>query len=284
MINLDESLNTDDAEKLLSNELWIFDGDGVLYQEGEVLSGAKELLVLLRELGKKIALVTNNSTKTVEQYEHKLQEMGMEIEKEAIFTSAYVAVEAVMPIKTAYVLGTEGIRDACRKAGIEIVNEREDALGHEADVVFVGMDTELTYKRLAGAALAISKGALFVATNPDKSFPTPMGQTPGAGAIMAAVETTVGRPANLIAGKPEPLIFEKTLQAMNCEASQAIMVGDRYETDILGGKCMEIDTLLMRTGIGTGYAMDEIESWHTMHGAPTYVSSSLQRIVELLEG
>jgi len=150
---------------------------------------------------------------------------------------------------------------APRGAGVYIVGAPDlaklvlDQAGFHIDAeapqyVVVGLDTEVTYAKLRTAALAIRAGARFVATNLDASLPMEGGELwPGAGAIIGAIATTVGRPPDVVLGKPEPTMFLQALSTLGLPASAVLAVGDRVETDILAGKRAGVPTALVLTGI-----------------------------------
>ena len=122
--------------------------------------------------------------------------------------------------------------------------------GDDVIAVVVGMDWSLTWEKLAEANYALMSGAFFLGTNPDVSFPTERGLAPGNGAILAALETATGRKATIF-GKPEPHLFLEALQRTETPASHTVAIGDRLETDILGGKRAGLPTALILTGVTT---------------------------------
>ena len=260
---------------------WLFDGDGVLYKQSNLLPGAVELINYLQSSGRKVALITNNTTKTTKQYVQKLAEMGLEIPESSIITAAYVTVDRLAPVDSAFVLGADGILDACMQKRIRVVDgfKSDDV----PDVVLVGMDIHLTYERLANAALCIQAGGRFIGTNPDKSFPGENGILPGAGAVIAAVAATVGKDPEMIVGKPSPYMFEAALSVLGAEPSQAIMIGDRFETDIVGAHNAGIPSVLVRTGIGAGYSIEELDRIALDERGPYLIADSLVDLLELLK-
>ena len=117
-----------------------------------------------------------------------------------------------------------------------------------ADYVVAGHDTGLTWRKLADATLAIRRGATFVGTNPDRTLPTEEGLLPGAGAILAALETASGTPP-LVVGKPEPGIFRQAIARLGVDPEETAMVGDRLDTDIRGGQRAGLMTIALRSGV-----------------------------------
>ncbi len=221
----------------------IIDMDGVLYRGNEVIEGAGEFIALLQREGVPFLLLTNNSTRTPDQYVEKLAEMGIAVEEGDILTSAQATalyMERIAPPRTrVYAIGQEGLQAALR--------EKYTIVEGGASFVVVGMDTELTYEKLKIATLLIRSGAKFVATNPDRTLPTEEGLIPGSGAILAALEAATGV-APFVVGKPEPAIFDLALARMGVGREGAAVIGDRLETDILGGQRAGLITILVLSG------------------------------------
>lgn len=225
----------------------ILDMDGVLWRGDEVLPGVIDFFAFCQRERIAFAFATNNSTKTVEMYTQRLNTIGIPARPEQVVTSAVATAEYVArhypPETPVYIIGGTGIRQALAAHGF-----REDA--DRAQLVVVGMDTALTYDKLKIAALRIREGAAFIGTNGDRSFPLPEGLAPGAGSILAAIETATDV-TPLVIGKPETTMVEVALRRLGARADETLMVGDRLETDILGGKRAGMLTALVLTGIAT---------------------------------
>lgn len=220
-------------------DAFLFDLDGVVYLGDEPLPHARESLSRLREAGKEIRFLTNDPRPTREEVVRKLVGMGVEAHTEEVVTSGWVTADYLhrAELRTAYVVGSEGLEAEIRRVGIEVL-----ASGRPEAVV-VGADERTTYRHVQRAARLISEGATFVATNPDGSFPTPGGPAPAAGAIAAAVEAACGvRPT--VVGKPYPSMFEAATEGLDAEM-RAVMVGDNSETDVLGAHRYGIAAVLI---------------------------------------
>ena len=267
---------------LAQRRCWLFDGDGVLHQDGRALPGACALIDLLRRRDRRIALITNSSLRTPARIAAELAAMGIGIDAADCFTSATAAVAAAAPLERAMVLGGPAIVAALETAGVEVVPTRPSAAADAVDAVIVGRDTELTYARLCAAVLAIAHGARFIATNPDPALPTERGPLPGAGAIVAAIAAAVGKQPELIAGKPGPALFEQALAAQGAVPADAVMLGDQLETDIAGAHALGIETLLVRTGIARGYSDARIQGFAERHGAPSFLADDLVAVARAL--
>lgn len=206
------------------NRTVICDLDGVVYRGSEALPGAADALERLVESGFRIVFVTNNSSRTESQVADKLETVvGHRPAIDDIVTSARAALALVPEGASCLVVGGEGIREAIDSAGLSVADSAE-----AAGCVIVGLDRGFDYQRMDVAARAIRSGAVFVATNVDPTFPAEDSIMPGAGAIVAALETASGvKP--LVAGKPEKPIRDLIRSR---GVGDAWVIGDRTDTDI----------------------------------------------------
>jgi len=223
----------------------IIDMDGVLYRGNEGIAGAGELIGFLRKQGIGFTLATNNATRTPQQFVDKLARMAVEVYPEEVLTSAlatagYLAGIAPPGAKV-HVVGMDGLRTAIQGAGFRLV---EDG----AEFVAVGMDFAVCYEQLARAALQIRAGAQFVGSNPDLTFPSERGILPGAGSLLAFLEAASGVQP-VIVGKPETTMMEQAMALMGADRATTAVLGDRLETDILGGQRAGMRTILVMSGV-----------------------------------
>ena len=244
--------NANDTDKLRPIENLVIDMDGVLYRGNEAIPGAKEFFTFLRERPIGFILATNNSTRTAQQYVDKLARMGVEVALSEILTSSQATamyLETLAPPRTkVYVIGEEGLETAVRERGYIIS-------GDGAEFVVVGMDRQLTYEKLMVGTLLIRKGAKFIGSNPDTTLPTEEGFIPGTGAVLAALKVSAGV-APTIVGKPECTIFEMALAKMESSKEDTAIVGDRLETDVLGGYNAGLTTILVLSGASNRQDVD----------------------------
>ncbi|MGQ9536979.1 MAG: HAD-IIA family hydrolase [Actinomycetota bacterium] len=229
---------------------FLVDMDGVVYLDQEPVDGAADFVAAVRREGKKLLFLTNNSKFTRAQYREKLAGAGVEASEEEILTSAAATAEFLLENyelegRTAYVIGGRGLEEELAATGLQLLTGEE---AREAGFVVVGWDTELTYDKLRLACLALHRGAVFIGTNPDATFPSPEGLWPGAGAIIAALERAAGREA-LIVGKPNLYMMQVALSRVGETADRTLVIGDRLDTDVLGGWRAGMDTCLVLTGI-----------------------------------
>lgn len=230
----------------------ILDMDGVLYRGNQALPGAGEFIRMLQKKKIPFLLLTNNSTRTPAQYVARLHSMGIEVAEDDILTSSQATalyLEQVVPAGAGvYVIGEEGLHSAVLEKGYRLVDGG-------ADVVVIGLDRHLTYDKLKIATLAIRRGALFIGSNPDKSLPTEEGFHPGAGSMLAAVEAATNVAPTVI-GKPQTAIFDLALAKLGVGKEGTAIVGDRLETDILGGYRANLITILVTSGATTRQDLD----------------------------
>lgn len=225
----------------------LIDMDGVLYRGRTPLPGAADLLDFCRDHGIGYMLVTNNSTLTPAQFRERLLGMGMDVPEELIMTSgvataAYLASIAP-PGTRVNVVGEPALISEIEKRGFVIG-------GRESRYVVCGWDKGINFEKLKTATLAIRDGATFIGTNPDKTYPLENDIIPGAGSIIAAlVAATDVQP--IVVGKPEPLALEQAMRLLGATPADTAVLGDRLETDILGGHRAGTMTILVLTGIAT---------------------------------
>lgn len=231
-------------EALREVQALVIDMDGVLWRGDEPLPGLPGFFELLR--GRPIAfrMATNNASKSPRQYVDKLAGMGVQISSDEILTSAVVTARhmaAVAPGALVYAIG-DGTRQAVLDHGLRLSN------GGQADFVAVGWDPKITYQELSEAALLIRAGARFIGTNPDLTLPTERGLLPGNGAILACLQAAT-EVEPFIIGKPERAMFEAALAVMGTDAARTAVLGDRLETDILGGRNAGLRTIFVLSGV-----------------------------------
>lgn len=229
----------------------ILDLDGVIYRGHTPLPGAAEAAAWLGAHGYRTYYFTNNSTRTRASYVELLASFGIEADPEQIVTSAsltaeYFASNGLLPA-TALVVGEGGLAEELRAAGVRVVRRRG---ARPIDYVVVGMDRRFTYRKLHEAQQAIRAGARFVATNRDATYPIEDNVIPGGGSIVAAVATAAEQEPLLI-GKPSPRAAQLIVRHAGVQPQQALMVGDRLETDIQMGRAAGLWTCLVLTGIST---------------------------------
>ena len=236
----------------------IIDMDGVVWKADTPIGDLAATFKRIRERGLKFVFATNNSTKTSEQYVKRLAQFGVDVEPWQVITSSQAAAHAVahkFPAGTkVFMVGEDGLRVPLEEMGFEVVSIDN---APEAQVVVMGIDRDVNFSKLSEATLLVRNGAPFYATNPDKTFPTPRGEIPGAGAWLSVI-TTATNVEPIVAGKPYPFLMELSLEKLGVKKEEALVVGDRLETDIAAGQGAGIPCALVLSGVST---KDDAEKW-----------------------
>jgi 4-nitrophenyl phosphatase len=248
----------------------IIDMDGVLYLGDQPMPCLREFFAFLRQRPIKFILATNNSTRTPQEYVNKLARMGVTVYPEEILVSGQATARFLAreyPCGTrVHVFGMPSLKQAMTDEGFVLADE-------DVQLVVASMDREVTYEKLKRATLLIRSGARFIATNLDPTNPTEEGLLPGTGTMIVALETASGTKAKAI-GKPEPTMYQLAMEQMGASPETTAAIGDRVDTDILGGKRAGLTTICVLSGssdraeaeaMGTDLIFDDIahllETW-----------------------
>ena len=237
-------MNQDLALTLRQKRAFICDMDGVIYHGERILPGARELIAWFRSAGKRFLFLTNSAERSPEELRKKLQRLGIEVTADHLYTSGMATAGFLQSLGepgTAYVIGDPGLVTALREIGFSINEE-------EADYVVVGETEDYSYERVERAVNLVARGAKLIGTNPDISRPTEAGIAPGCAALIAPIELATGRRAYFV-GKPNPLMMRQALHKLGCRAEEALIIGDRMDTDIVAGVETEIETILVLSGV-----------------------------------
>lgn len=236
----------------------IIDMDGVLWRGDAPIGDLPATFDRIRERGLKFVFATNNGTRTSEQYITRLKSFGVDVEPWQVITSAQAAAFMLLqkfPRGTkVFMIGGEGVRVALEESGFELLPLEQ---AQDAEAVMMGLDREITFQKMCEATLLVRKGIPFYATNPDKTFPTPRGEIPGAGAWLSVVITATGVQP-VIAGKPFPYLMELALEKLGTSKAETLVLGDRLDTDIAAGQAVGCPTALVLSGVSTKLQAD---SW-----------------------
>jgi len=226
---------------------FIFDLDGCVYRGSIPIPGAADTIAHLRKFGKKILFLTNNATRTPEQYVEKLKGMKIDADVDDVLTSG-TATAVFLRKKYGKVrvlpVGGQGLVQELEKIGHKVVHTYEMK---KVGFVVACLDSRFTYKKLDLACQAIFSGARFVATNVDPTIPVEGGFKPGAGAIVAAISAATGAEPEIV-GKPFTHIIKIALDRLETAANETVFVGDRLDTDIQAGKEVGGFTILVLSG------------------------------------
>ena len=250
----------------------IMDLDGCVYVGDEPVPGSPEAIDALRGAGKRVAFVTNNTRLSEEEYVQKLWGMNVRASLGDVVTVGG-AVQHLLAERyrgrTVFAIGTESLFRHVTDAGVRLLNGTD--LATRADVVLVGGALHFGYEDLRDAALALERGAEFLATSRDPTYPQPEGPWPGTGATVAFLEYATGRTAAIV-GKPEPQLFITALDRLG--EGRTLVIGDRLDTDVAAAGRAHLDAALVLTG---GASAEEAAK--AKDPTPVQVAADLRELV-----
>lgn len=223
---------------------FICDMDGVIYHGNKILPGVPEFIQWLKNEKKEYLFLTNNSGATPRELHQKLERMGLDVPEENFYTSALATaafVKAQAPGCSAYVIGEAGLLNALYDAGITMNDVNPD-------YVIVGEGKAYSLDTLTKAVNLVLKGAKLIGANSDVSGPIENGIAPACKALVAPIEIATGREA-YFCGKPNPLMMRTGLKILGCHSDEAVMIGDRMDTDVISGMESGMSTVLVLSGV-----------------------------------
>jgi len=234
-------------EAIRSMKLFLFDMDGTLYLGDRLYPFTDELLHTIKEQGKRYLFMTNNSSKSVNDYIKKLGALGISATREDFITSSQATAYYLQNHhagKVLYVCGTESLKQELRDEGFTVSKNIA-----ETQCIVMGFDTELTFQKLHDVSyLLLTKPDLpYIATNPDLVCPTEFGSVPDCGSVCQMIYNATGK-RPLVIGKPSGLMPELAMQRLNVPKENTCVVGDRIYTDIKCGLNAGITGILVMSG------------------------------------
>jgi len=238
-------LGTTDAALWETYDLAMLDLDGVVYIGKEAVPGAPTHLGRARERGLRVAFITNNASRPPREVSEHLVELGVEASPDDVVTSAQAAArvlwERLGEGAPVVLLGAGGLHDALVEVGLEPVGVHD-----EAKALVTGYGPDVLWRHIMKASVRIRDGLWWVASNTDMTIPTAYGTAPGHGVLVETISRFAGV-SPVVAGKPARPLLEETMR--RCGGERPLMVGDRLDTDILGGYHAGVDSLLVLTGV-----------------------------------
>lgn len=228
---------------------FMFDLDGTIYVDNEVISGVTLAINQLKERGDKVVFVTNKSIASRMDYVEKLNDLGIKVTLEEVINSNFITAcylkEKMKVSDKVLIIGESPLCSEIKEQGIETT---EDSL--LASYVVIGWDRKFNYDKLNAVFQAWRNGAKIIATNPDRTCPVIEGEIPDCGAMIGAIEGATGEPVTMITGKPSSYMANYVLNnVLRIPAEHCYMVGDRLETDIKMANEAGINSVLVMTGI-----------------------------------
>lgn len=260
--------------QLKKKKLFIFDLDGTLYLDGVLFPKVLELLDYIKKNDGKYIFLTNNSSRSSEEYVDKLNNLGIVCDITNVATSTQATIQYLKENhleKVFYVVGTKSMIQEMKEAGILTSTEYKS----NVDGLILGYDTELNYSKLEIASKLITEGKIYIATHPDLVCPVKFGFVPDCGAFAKMLEYATNR-TPLVIGKPKRLIVDMILDKTKYKPSEAILVGDRLYTDIACGQNAGIDTLLVLSG---ETKIEDIEN-HSIK--PTFILDDVKALYDIV--
>lgn len=251
----------------------ILDLDGCVWVGDDLTPRAAEAIEALRAGGKHVSFVTNNSRESSEEFVAKLWAFGLKASLADVVTVGGAMQHLLAETRsgmTAFVIGQEPMFRHVEQAGLKVMNGTD--LASRAELVVVSGTDNLCFEDLKNASLALRRGADFLATSRDPTYPTGEGLVPGTGAILAAVETASGREAETV-GKPKPQLFLTAIDRMGDEG-ETLVVGDRIDSDLAAAGRVGLDAALVLTG---GTTREEAEA--AKEPKPVAVADTLADLV-----
>lgn len=237
----------------------ILDMDGVLWKGDAPIGDLPRIFGRIADLGLKVAFATNNGTRSPQQYVERMAGYGVKIQPDQVVTSslcvAHLLAQKYPQGGPLFAIGEQGLMEALREKNFELLTP-EDA--PRAQAVVMGIDRQISFDKMREATLLVRAGKPFYATNPDKTFPTPRGEIPGAGAWISVI-VTASEIEPTYAGKPYPYIIELALERLGLPKEQALVVGDRLETDIAAGQAVGCPSAFVLSGIST---LAQAQAWN----------------------
>lgn len=232
------------AMDIASKKGFICDMDGVIYHGNKILPGVLKFVEFLQKENKRFLFLTNSSERSPRELRQKLKRMGLDIKEEHFYTSALATAHFLATQKhkcTAYVIGEPGLMNALYDEGITMNDVNPD-------YVVIGETRNYNYESIIRAVRFVFDGAKLIGTNPDITGPSELGIIPACGAFVKPIELTTGQSAYYL-GKPNPLMMRTALKLLDVSPEDAVIVGDRMDTDIVAGIESEIETALVLSGV-----------------------------------
>ncbi len=238
-------------ERIKAKSGFIIDMDGVIYHGNKLLPGITEFLKWLEASDKKFLFLTNSSERSPRELHEKLLRLGIDVGEEHFYTSALATagfLASQKPSGSAFIIGDAGLIHALYSFGYTINNVNPD-------YVVVGDTHNYNFESIQTAVNLVLKGARLIGANPDVSGPVENGIAPSTKALIAPIEIASGKKAYFV-GKPNPLMMRIALKRLKVSREEAIVIGDRMDTDVRCGLESEIDTLLVLSGITSREEVD----------------------------
>lgn len=262
-------------QELKNKKLFLFDMDGTIYEENRLFDGTLGLMNKIINLGSKYVFITNNSSRSVNEYIKKVSKLGINVDYSNFFTSTQataIYLKERYKDKLVYCVGTRSMMEELNDNGINLTTDVED----DVNVVLVGFDTELTYEKILKTCILLKRNDIsYIATNCDLACPVSFGFIPDCGSICRMISYATGKMPTFI-GKPEPTMVNYVINKTGFKNEETVVIGDRLYTDIAAGNNAGVTTICVLTG------ETKKEDLLVSDIKPTFVLNSVYEIAKLL--
>ncbi|WP_196593827.1 HAD-IIA family hydrolase [Pectinatus sottacetonis] len=265
-------VNKDKSNIIKTIDFFSLDMDGTIYLDETWINGAKEFLHKVESSGRKFIFLTNNSSKSSQNYVDKLHKMGLDIDVNQIITSGQATIyylKQTYPNKKIFLLGNALLKKEFLEEGLILDEEKPD-------IVVTAFDTSLDYNKMCKVCDFVRAGLPYISTHPDYNCPTKTGFIPDSGAIAAFIKASAFRYPDRIIGKPNPDIIKYMLARLNTTGDKVMMVGDRLYTDVAAGVNNGLYSMLVLSG------ETKLEDVETSSIKPHLIFDSVKEIIPFL--
>lgn len=270
-------MTEEEKSRIRGKRLFLLDMDGTIYLDETLFDGTLDFLAAVKAAGGRYIFLTNNSSRGTEAYIEKMRRLGIAAVPEDFVTSADAAIEYLSENfgteRKMYVCGTESLKQMLRDAGFQVAEE-PDA---DVEMVLLGYDTELNYKKLTDCCRLLNRGVRYAATHPDLVCPVSYGFAPDCGSVINMLETATGR-RPLVIGKPEPAMPLLAMKRTGFSPEETAVVGDRLYTDVACGLNAGIDAVFVLSGEGV---RSDIEKYRIQ---PSFVLENIRELCDIFTG
>lgn len=265
-----------DLTPLRNKKLFLFDMDGTIYLDGVLFDYVAELMQTIKNIGGRYVFITNNSSKSVEDYIGKLESMGIPCDEDNFFTSTQASAELLkdrIENNLIYVQATESCKKELAKYGLNITDEYNE----KVSAILVGFDSEITGEKMRNTSKMLTKlDVPYYATNPDWVCPVDFGYVPDCGSMCFGYEKATGKKPIFI-GKPNPMMIDLAMSKFNVSKEQTLVIGDRIYTDIASGYNAGVETIMVLSGEAT------MQDYNNSEIKPTYLLKNVSELYKTLK-
>lgn len=265
-----------DLTPLRNKKLFLFDMDGTIYLDGVLFDYVAELMQTIKNIGGRYVFITNNSSKSVEDYIAKLESMGIPCDEDNFFTSTQASAELLkdrIENNLIYVQATESCKKELAKYGLNITDEYNE----KVSAILVGFDSEITGEKMRNTSKMLTKVDVpYYATNPDWVCPVDFGYVPDCGSMCFGYEKATGKKPIFI-GKPNPMMIDLAMSKFNVSKEQTLVIGDRIYTDIASGYNAGVETIMVLSGEAT------MQDYNNSEIKPTYLLKNVSELYKTLK-